>query len=168
MNKSGQAGGRFCSAVATMPAGGNRVIKDALYTTHVMTRGARGGNARSEDGNLDVSLSVPQGLGGQGGSGTNPEQLFGAGYAACFGGALQYAAGQKKISVGEVMVEARVSIGPSTDKPGFEIAVALEVTLPNLSQKEAEDLVAEAHRICPYSHATRGNVDVQLKAHGGR
>jgi osmotically inducible protein OsmC len=145
-----------------------RVIKETLYTAHVTTRGARGGNARSDDGNLDVSLSVPPGLGGQGGAGTNPEQLFAAGYAACFGGALQYAAGQKKMNPGELMVEARVGIGPSTDKEGFEVAVALEVTLPKLTQQEAEELVAAAHRICPYSNATRGNVDVQLKAHGGR
>ncbi len=145
-----------------------RVIKDTLYTAHVTTRGARGGHARSDDGNLDVSLSIPPGMGGQGGSGTNPEQLFAAGYAACFGGALQYAAGQKKISPGEVMVEAKVGIGPSTDKEGFEISVALEVTLPKLTQQEADELVAAAHRICPYSNATRGNVDVQLKAHGGR
>jgi Ohr subfamily peroxiredoxin len=106
-------------------------------------------------------------MGGAGGSGTNPEQLFAAAYAACFGGAVQYAAGQKKMEIGEVMVEAQVGIGPSTDKEGFEIAVALEVTLPKLSQKDAEALVAEAHRICPYSNATRGNVDVKLTAHGG-
>ena len=143
------------------------MIKQTLYTADVTTRGGRAGRAESKDGNLKLHLSPPEGMGGNGGSGTNPEQLFAAGYAACFGGAVQYAAGQKKIETGEVMVEAQVGIGPSTDKEGFEVAVALEVTLPKLSQKDAEALVAEAHRICPYSNATRGNVDVKLTAHGG-
>ena len=80
---------------------------------------------------------------------------------------MQYAAGQKKIETGEVMVEAQVGVGPSTDKEGFEIAVALEVTILKLSKKDAEALVAEAHRICPYSNATRGNVEVKLTAYGG-
>jgi len=143
------------------------MLKETLYTANVTTRGGRTGRVESSDGNLKLHLSVPTGMGGQNGSGTNPEQLFGAGYAACFGGAVQYAAGQKKMDTGEVMVEAQVGIGPSADKEGFEISVALEVTLPKLSQQDAEALVAEAHRICPYSNATRGNVDVKLVAHGG-
>ncbi len=143
------------------------MLKQTLYTADVVTRGARAGRVESVDGNLKLHLSVPDGMGGQGGSGTNPEQLFAAGYAACFGGAVQYAASQKKVETGEVMVEAQVGVGPSADKEGFEISVALEVTLPKLSQKDAETLVAEAHRICPYSNATRGNVDVKLTAHGG-
>lgn len=142
------------------------MLKEALYTANVTTRGARAGRVESLDGNLKLHLSVPPGLGGQGGTGTNPEQLFGAAYAACFGGALQKAASWKKLETGEVMVGAQVSVGPS-DKQGFEIAVMLEVTLPQLSQKEAEKLVSEAHQICPYSNATRGNVDVKLIAHGG-
>lgn len=143
------------------------MLKESLYTANVITRGARAGRVESADGNLKLHLSIPPGMGGQGGSGTNPEQLFAAGYAACFGGAVQYAASQKKMETGEVMVEAHVSVGPSTDKKGFEIAVELEITLPQLSQKEAETLVAEAHQICPYSNATRGNIDVKLIAHGG-
>jgi osmotically inducible protein OsmC len=143
------------------------MVKQTLYTADVTTRGGRSGRVESTDGNLNLHLSAPAGMGGQGGSGTNPEQLFAAGYAACFGGAVQYAASQKKIETGEVMVQAQVGIGPSSDKEGFEISVALEVTLPNLSQKDAETMVAEAHRICPYSNATRGNVDVKLTAHGG-
>lgn len=143
------------------------MLKEKLYTAQVTTVGARAGRVESSDGNLKLHLSVPSGMGGQGGTGTNPEQLFAAGYAACFGGAVQYAASQKKIEPGEVNVVALVSVGPSTDKEGFEIAVELEVTLPKLDQKTAESLVAEAHRICPYSNATRDNVDVKLTAHGG-
>jgi lipoyl-dependent peroxiredoxin len=143
------------------------MLKESLYTANVTTRGARAGRVESLDGNLKLHLSVPPGMGGNGGSGTNPEQLFAAAYAACFGGAVQYAASQNKLETGEIMVGAQVSVGPSTDKQGFEIAVALEVTLPQLSQKQAERLVAEAHQICPYSNATRGNVDVKLIAHGG-
>ena len=142
------------------------MLKQTLYTAYVTTRGARAGRVESSDGNLKVHLSVPHEMGGQNGSGTNPEQLFAAAYAACFGGAVQYAAGQKKMDTGEVMVEAQVGIGPS-DEEGFEISAALEITLPKLTQQEAEALVAEAHRICPYSNATRGNVDVKLTAHGG-
>lgn len=143
------------------------MIKQTLYTAQVSTLGARAGRVESTDGNLKLQLSVPVGMGGQGGTGTNPEQLFAAGYAACFGGAVQYAASQKKMETGEVQMVAQVAIGPSGDKAGFEVAVELEVTLPKLDQKTAENLVAEAHRICPYSNATRGNVDVKLVAHGG-
>jgi len=143
------------------------MLKETLYTANVTTRGGRAGRVESSDGNLKLHLSIPSGMGGQNGSGTNPEQLFAAGYAACFGGAVQYAAAQKKMETGEVMVQAQVGIGPSADKEGFEISVTLEVTLPKLSQRDAETLVAEAHRICPYSNATRGNVDVKLTAHGG-
>ncbi len=143
------------------------MIDKTLYLANVSTRGGRSGRVESVDGNLSLRLSPPPGMGGQGGPGTNPEQLFAAGYAACFGGAVQFAAGQKKLETGEVMVEAKVGIGPSTDKAGFEVSVALEITLPKLDQKAAEELVAEAHRICPYSNATRGNVDVKLTAHGG-
>ena len=142
------------------------MVKQTLYTADVRTRGGRSGSVESSDGNLKANLSSPEGMGGQGGSGTNPEQLFGAAYAACFAGAVQYAASQKKIDTGEVRVDAQVGVGPSSDKEGFEISVALDVTLPNLNQKDADVLVAEAHRICPYSNATRGNVEVKLTAHG--
>ncbi len=143
------------------------MIKQTLYTAQVNTLGARAGRVESSDHNLKLHLSVPAGMGGQGGPGTNPEQLFAAGYAACFGGAVQYAASQKKMETGEVQVVAQVAVGPSTDKEGFEIAVELEVTLPKLDQKTAENMVAEAHKICPYSNATRGNIEVKLIAHGG-
>lgn len=143
------------------------MIRQTLYTAQVNTLGARAGRVESSDGNLKLHLSVPAGMGGQGGTGTNPEQLFAAGYAACFGGAVQYAASQKKIETGEVQVVAHVAVGSSTDKEGYEIAVELEVTLPKLDQRTAEDLVAEAHKVCPYSNATRGNVEVKLVAHGG-
>lgn len=144
------------------------MLKETLYTANVNTVGARAGRVESSDGNLKLHLSVPSGMGGQGGSGTNPEQLFAAGYAACFGGALQYAAKQRQIDPGEVKVSAQVGIGPSTDKQGFEIAVKLDVTLAELDQKTADSLAAEAHQICPYSNATRGNVDVKITAHGRR
>lgn len=143
------------------------MLKQALYTATVTTREGRTGSVESSDGNLKLPLSVPAEMGGQGGCGTNPEELFAAGYAACFGGSVMYTAAQKKIETGEVEVKAAVGIGPSTDKEGFELSVALEVTLPKLSQQDAESLVAEADRICPYSNATRGNVDVKLTAHGG-
>lgn len=143
------------------------MVKQTLYTAGVVSVGGRTGQVKSSDGHLKLNLSAPAAMGGQNGRGTNPEQLFGAGYAACFGGAVQYAAGQKKIDTGEIRVEAQIGIGPSTDKEGFEISVALDVTLPKLSQQDAAALVAEAHRICPYSNATRGNVDVKLTAHGG-
>lgn len=144
------------------------MLKQTLYKARIISRGGRTGNVESMDGSLRLHLSAPAGMGGHDGPGTNPEELFAAGYAACFGGAIQYAAGQKKMDTGDVLVEAEVGIGPSADKPGFEISVALEVTLPKLSQADAEALVAEAHTICPYSNATRGNVDVKLTAHGGR
>ncbi len=143
------------------------MLKETLYAANVRAHNGRAGHVESASGSLKLHLSAPSGMGGHGGSGTNPEELFAAGYAACFGGAVQYAAGQKKIETGDVLVEAEVGIGPSADKEGFEIAVALEVTIPKLNQKEAEALIAEAHRICPYSNATRGNVDVKLTAHGG-
>lgn len=143
------------------------MLKQTLYTAIVTTREGRSGTIESSDGNLKMPLSVPAEMGGQGGSGTNPEELFAAGYAACFGGAVLYTAGQKKLETGEVEVEAQVGIGPSADKEGYELTVALAVTLPKVSQSDAEMLVAEAHRICPYSNATRGNVEVKLTARGG-
>ena len=142
------------------------MLKETLYIAEVKTVGARAGRVESSDGNLKLHLSVPQGMGGQGGSGTNPEQLFGAGYAACFGGAVQYAAKQRNVELKSVQVDARVGVGPSADSPGFALSVTLEVTLPGQPQSVAEELVTEAHAVCPYSQATRNNVDVKLIAHG--
>ena len=141
-----------------------------LYTAEVTATGARTGHAVSSDKMLDVTLASPKSLGGPGGAGTNPEQLFGAGYAACFGGAVEYLAGQRKIKTGTVVVKAKVDIGPHDPGKGegFTLAVALDVTLPELDHAAAEQLVQDAHGVCPYSNATRGNIDVTLTAHGGK
>jgi Ohr subfamily peroxiredoxin len=140
-----------------------------LYTADVTATGARSGHAVSSDKLLDVKLALPPGLGGSGGA-TNPEQLFAAGYAACFGGAAEYLAGQQKIKTGTITVRARVDIGPYDpgEGEGFTLAVALDVTLPELDQAAAEELVRAAHRTCPYSNATRNNISVTLTAHGGK
>jgi osmotically inducible protein OsmC len=148
---------------------GREVSMKVLYTADVTATGARSGHAVSSDNLLDVKLALPPGLGGSGGA-TNPEQLFGAGYAACFGGAVEYLAAQRKIRTGTVTVKARVDIGPCDpgEGEGFTLAVALDVTLPELDQAAAEELVSAAHRTCPYSNATRNNIPVTLTAHGGR
>jgi Ohr subfamily peroxiredoxin len=140
-----------------------------LYTSDVTATGARHGHVRSSDGLLDTALALPKEMGGNGGA-TNPEQLFAAGYAACFGGAVEYLAAQQKLRTGEVTVRAQVGIGPFDEGKGegFTLQVSLDVTLPELTQAEAEALVAQAHRTCPYSNATRGNIDVTLTAHGGK
>jgi osmotically inducible protein OsmC len=140
-----------------------------LYTAEVTATGARHGHAVSSDNVLDVNLALPPGLGGKGGA-TNPEQLFAAGYAACFGGAVEYLAGMQKIKTGTVTVKAKVDIGPHDpgQGEGFTLAVALDVTLPELDQAAAEALVEAAHKTCPYSNATRNNIPVTLTAHGGK
>jgi osmotically inducible protein OsmC len=140
-----------------------------MYTAEVTTVDARHGHARSSDGLLDIDLSRPVEMGGTG-KATNPEQLFGAGYAACFGGAVEYNAQQKKIKTGTITVKSRVSLGPYDpgQGEGFIIKVDLDVTLPEMDQAAAEDLVAWAHRTCPYSNATRGNIEVNITTHGGR
>jgi Ohr subfamily peroxiredoxin len=140
-----------------------------LYTAEVTAAGARSGHAKSSDGLLDVRLAVPPQMGGKGGA-TNPEQLFAAGYAACFGGAVEYLANQQKLTTGTVTVKANVGIGPYDpgQGEGFALRVDLDITLPELDQPSAEKLVASAHRTCPYSNATRGNIDVTLTTHGGK
>lgn len=139
-----------------------------LYTAEVTAVGARSGHATSSDDLLDVPLALPPAMGGKGGA-TNPEQLFAAGYAACFGGAVEYLAQQQKLITGTVIVKASVGIGPYDlgQGEGFTLRVDLHVTLPELDQAAAENLVAAAHRTCPYSNATRGNIEVNLTAHGG-
>jgi osmotically inducible protein OsmC len=135
---------------------------DVKYRTRATATGGRDGAARSDDGVLAVNLSTPKELGGAGGDGTNPEQLFAAGYSACFIGALKVAGGQLKIKVPQdVSVTATVGIGPRA-AGGFGITADLEVSLPGLDRAEAEKLVEAAHQICPYSNATRNNVDVGL------
>ena len=134
-----------------------------LYSTKVTVTGGREGSAKSEDGKLDVSLSMPKELGGDNGPGTNPEQMFGAGYAACFVGALKFAAGQDKIKLPSVpVVNATVGMGQNDKGAGFAIEVDLEVDLGDMPREEAIALVEKAHQVCPYSNATRGNIRVGL------
>ena len=135
---------------------------NVLYTATAHATGdGRNGHATSDDGILDLDLRMPPALGGPGGA-TNPEQLFAAGYAACFHSALKLVAGQSKLDVTGSEVSASVSIG-SLPSGGFGLAVELDVHTPNLDQSVAEELVAKAHEVCPYSNATRGNIDVALR-----
>ncbi|MDR6147163.1 osmotically inducible protein OsmC [Sphingomonas sp. SORGH_AS870] len=135
---------------------------DVKYETQASATGGRDGHARTQDGTLDVKLSTPRELGGAGGEGTNPEQLFAAGYSACFIGALKVAGQQLKVKVpDDVSVSAKVGIGPRA-AGGFGITTDLTIALPGLDRAQAEKLVEAAHQICPYSNATRGNVDVGL------
>ena len=130
-----------------------------LYTTSAKSTGGRdGGHAVSGDNHLDVKLSLPKELGGPGGDGTNPEQLFAAGYSACFLGAIKFVAGQQKVQVpSNATVQATIGIGPI--EGGFGIEAALEVSLPGIDRAKAEELVKTAHeKVCPYSNATRGNI----------
>ena len=132
-----------------------------LYTAEATATGGRAGHAASSDGRLDVDLSVPTEIGGDGGPGTNPEQLFAAGYAACFQGAMGVVARRENLSLDGSTVTARVGLGPMGN--AFGIAVELNVHLPAIEDPAvAEDLVAKAHEVCPYSNATRDNVDVKL------
>ncbi len=132
-----------------------------LYTAHAKATGGRDGSAASDDGRLKVKLSVPKELGGPGGEGTNPEQMFAAGYAACFIGAVKFVGGRDQIAVpSDTSIESSVGIG--TIPTGFGINVELRVSLPGVARAVAERLVSEAHKVCPYSNATRGNIDVKL------
>ncbi|WP_269715976.1 organic hydroperoxide resistance protein [Caulobacter sp. NIBR2454] len=136
---------------------------NVLYRTEAVATGGRTGSAATTDGALSVSLVTPKELGGPGGEGNNPEQLFAAGYAACFLGALKFVASQKKIAVSpETTVAATVGIGPRDDGQGFGLDVALKITLPGVDADTAKALVDAAHVVCPYSHATKGNLDVRL------
>jgi lipoyl-dependent peroxiredoxin len=138
-----------------------------LYTALATVTGGRdAGHGRTSDGALDIELRVPPELGGDGG-GTNPEQLFAIGYAACFEGAIKTVARREKLEADDVSIESSVSLGPGDDR-SFTIAVGLDVTLPQLDEDRAAEIVAEAHRVCPYSNATRGNIDVALTANGRR
>jgi lipoyl-dependent peroxiredoxin len=134
---------------------------NALYTAKATSTGAaRDGHVASSDGVLELDLSIPKGLGGAGGAGTNPEQLFAAGYAACFHSALQAVARLEKVKLAGTSVTAEVSIGKQD--AGFGLAVELVVTVPDVERAQAEKLVDAAHQMCPYSNATRGNIDVTL------
>ena len=132
-----------------------------LYTAEALATGdGRSGHVRASDGLFESDLAVPKAMGGPGGA-TNPEQLFAAGYAACFHSALKGVAKRAKVDTTGSAVTARVGIGPN-DAGGFGLAVTLEVSLPGVARELAEDLVGKAHQVCPYSNATRGNVDVDL------
>jgi osmotically inducible protein OsmC len=133
-----------------------------LYTAEATSTGGRDGRSISSDKHVDVKLTTPKELGGAGGDGTNPEQLFAAGYSACFLGAMKFVAGSTKTTVpADTSVNAHVGIGPN-DRGGFGIAVTLNITLPGLDRAAAQTLVDKAHEVCPYSNATRGNVDVKI------
>jgi Ohr subfamily peroxiredoxin len=139
-------------------------IEKALYTATATATGGRAGTAKSSDGAIDVTLSTPKELGGAGGPGTNPEQLFAAGYSACFIGAMKAVAGKQKIALpAEVSITSDVAIGPHANKPGaFGIQVDMKISVPGMDRAQLEELVKTAHEVCPYSNATRGNVDVTL------
>jgi len=135
---------------------------NVLYRTAARATGGRDGRAATLDGSLDVTLATPKELGGGGGAGNNPEQLFAAGYAACFIGAMKFVASQGGPKVpADATVTADVGIGPRAEG-GFGLDIGLEISLPGLDRDAAQALVEKAHQVCPYSNATRGNVDVRL------
>ena len=136
-----------------------------LYTAHAHVTGGRDGHGRTADGELDIDLRLPKEMGGAGG-GTNPEQLFAIGYAACFESALAAVARRRHLDGGEVTIDSAVGLLPTGDG-GFRLTVSLDVSLPAVSDHTtAADLVRQAHQVCPYSNATRGNIDVELLLSG--
>ncbi|UNK50464.1 organic hydroperoxide resistance protein [Lysobacter sp. S4-A87] len=136
-------------------------LDKVLYTAHATATGGRDGRAVSSDNVLDIKLTTPRELGGGGGEGTNPEQLFAAGYSACFIGALKVVAAREKIALpADASIEGSVGIGPVGQ--AFGIQAELKISLPGLPREQAEALVEKAHQVCPYSNATRGNIDVTL------
>ncbi|MFY2763868.1 organic hydroperoxide resistance protein [Arenimonas sp. MALMAid1274] len=136
-------------------------IENVLYRATATATGGREGRASSSDGALDLKLSTPRELGGGGGDGTNPEQLFAAGYSACFIGAMKVVAGKMKIALpADTSITGVVGIGPIP--AGFGIEVELKISIPGMDRAQAQQLVETAHKVCPYSNATRGNIDVTL------
>jgi Ohr subfamily peroxiredoxin len=136
-------------------------LDKVLYTAHATSTGGRAGTSKSSDGALDVTLTTPKELGGDGAAGTNPEQLFAAGYSACFLGAMKHVAMMQKVSLpAATSITADVGIGPIP--AGFGIQVAMAISIPGMERDAAEKLVQTAHGVCPYSNATRGNIDVTL------
>jgi Ohr subfamily peroxiredoxin len=134
-----------------------------LYTTHAVATGGRNGHTRSADGIVDVDLSIPKAMGGPGRPGaTTPEDLFAAGYAACFCSAVEFVARQTGLRLSSLEIRANVGIGPR-EAGGFGLVASVAATVGGLTQAEAEKLVAAAHQVCPYSNATRGNIDVGLE-----
>lgn len=136
-------------------------IEQVVYRAHATATGGRDGRATSSDGVLDVKLGLPKEMGGAVGEVSNPEQLFAAGYSACFLGALKHVASLEKVRIpADAKIDGAVGIGAIPG--GFGIEVQLDITLPGIERSVAEDLVAKAHQVCPYSNATRGNIDVTL------
>jgi Ohr subfamily peroxiredoxin len=133
------------------------------YIASATATGARAGHVRSDNGRVDLDLAVPEEFGGPGGAGTNPEELFAAGYAACFQGAVAVAGHKREIDTSASEVTARVHLAP----PDMTLSVELEVTIPGVDQETAHKLMESAHRVCPYSRATRDNIEVTLTAHAG-
>jgi lipoyl-dependent peroxiredoxin len=145
-----------------MPA---KPLSRILYTAEAVIEGGRAGHGRTSDGRLDLQLSVPEDMGGQGGPGTNPEQLFAVGFGACFQSSVLAVAKGHKLDASDATVTARVGIGP-TGHGGLGLQVALDLHAPHLSAAEAAELMARADRRCPYSNATRGNIQVTLSVDG--
>jgi lipoyl-dependent peroxiredoxin len=140
-------------------------MSKVVYTAEAHVTGGRAaGQGKTTDGALEVALRTPEEMGGEGG-GTNPEQLFAIGYAACFEAALAAVARRQKLEVGDVGIDSKVRLIAAEDRT-FGIAVALDVTLPSVEPEEAVELVRAAHEVCPYSNATRGNIEVALSANG--
>jgi osmotically inducible protein OsmC len=138
-----------------------KVLEKRLYTATATASSGRDGRVKSDDGNLDLAVSPPKAMGGSGAPGTNPEQLFAAGYSACFGSAFAHVARQRKVTTGPVSITAHVTIGPAG--VGYGLAVELVADAPELAREQAEALLHAAHQVCPYSNATRGNIVVDLK-----
>lgn len=139
------------------------IIMKVLYQAKAVSHGGRDGKVRVENSPLEFELAVPKEMGGSGKTGANPEQLFAAGYAACFEGALLHAARVKKLTLKSTSIAAEVGIGPN-HKGGYQLAVSLVATIAGVDQATADELVQEAHQICPYSNATRGNIEVTVEA----
>ena len=136
-----------------------------LYTAQATVTGGRlEGHGRTHDGELDVQIRIPTELGGPGG-GTNPEQLFAVGFASCFESALHLVARRRKVEAGDARIDARVNLHP-TEERGFGLSVEMDVSLPSVDDAEAREMVEIAHKVCPYSNATRGNIDVKITANG--
>ncbi len=136
-------------------------LDKVVYRAHATSTGGRDGTSSTPDGALNLKLAVPKEMGGNG-QGVNPEQLFAAGYSACFIGAMKFVAGMQKIALpSDTKIDATVGIGPIPQ--GFGIEVQLDVTIPGMERAAAEALVAKAHEVCPYSNATRGNIEVALR-----
>lgn len=136
----------------------------AMYSTEATAVGGRNGSVRTADGQIDLNVAFPEALGGKGGA-TNPEQLFACGYAACFGSAVIHVAGDREEAIRDRDVEVTATVGLEPKGSGFALKVALAVTLAGVDQTAAEEIVASADQICPYSNATRGNIEIALSTH---